>query len=334
MSNWPVFDAATGTRIGVMAAYLAIVAIFDPLFSLIVTAFRSRRSMRLVALLQNTNQFVLTICLVSGALIQPTAEGQAAARVVYTLLTFVIALWVYQRTRIDKRAIFPPIGSVLRQALSISYRPYWRFGVANALDKNLANGYVSLTVQFVGILAGPAAASYIQLGIKGLNKADFFTSAIFENLQAVIPQAVGRRDFARLWDRFLRILGVLTLAGLAIYGLVALLSPIFIVPIFGDEWYPVLPLIPAFCIFGVSTTIGSVFGPMYRAFDLMRPILIAKAMTLVLMAPVGLWLISNMGALGGVWMLNGLFVISIVLTAVVTLPVLRDHARQEVQAHA
>ncbi len=323
-------DSTNGARIGVMAIYLAIVAISDPLFTLFVTAFRSRRSMRLVALLQNLNQFVLTICLVSAALIKPTAEAQAMARVVYTLVILACALWVYRRYRQS----LPPLRAILQRALSVSYRPYWRFGLANALDKNLAGGFTSLPLQFVGILAGPAAASYIQLGIRGLSKADFLTSAIFENMQVIIPQAVGRRDFARLWDRFLRITGVLTLGSVVIYGMVALLAPIFLVPIFGDEWVPLLPLMPAFCIFGVATTIGSIFGPLYRAFDLMRSILIVKALTLVAMVPIGLWLIGELGTLGGVWMLDGLFVGSIVLTALVTLPVLRDHALQEVQAHA
>lgn len=326
-------DANIGARIGLMATLLAIVGIFDPLFNLFITAFRSRRSMRLVALLQNTNQFVLTVCLVAAALLQPTAEFQALARVVYTLLTFSIAVLVYRRHREDARAVLPNIRAVLSRVWGVSYRPYWRFGLANALDKNLANGYVSLTVQFVGILAGPVAASYIQLGIRGLNKADFFTSAIFENMQAVIPQAVGRRDFARLWDRFLRVLTVLTLGGLGIYIMIALLAPFFLVPIFGEEWLPLLPLLPTFCIFGLATTVGSVFGPLYRAFDLMRAILIVKVVTLLVMIPAGLWLISNLGALGGVWMLDGLFVLSVVLTAIVTLPVLRQHARQETQPH-
>jgi hypothetical protein len=58
-----------------------------------------------------------------------------------------------------------------------------------------------------------------------------------------------------------------------------------------------------------------------------------KVLTLLIMIPVGLWLITSLGALGGIWMLDGLFVLSIALTALVTLPVLRQHALQETPAH-
>jgi len=59
-----------------------------------------------------------------------------------------------------------------------------------------------------------------------LQKTNFFTSAIFENMQAVVPQAVGRGDYARLWRNFLRVMGILALGGLAFYTLVILLAPL------------------------------------------------------------------------------------------------------------
>jgi O-antigen/teichoic acid export membrane protein len=219
--------------------------------------------------------------------------------------------------------------AVLRRALSVSYRPYWRYGLESALDKNIATLFIHIPLQLVGILAGPAAASYIQLGLRGIQRTSFFTSAVFENIQAVVPQAVGRRDYQRLWANFTRVVAVLGLAGLVFYGLVILIAPLLLVPIFGEEWEPILPLLPAFAIYGLATTVGGVFGPLYRAFDLMREALSTKIITLLVMIPVGTWLIQQSGALGGVWMLNGLFVLSVLLTAGFTLPVLRRRAQQQ-----
>jgi O-antigen/teichoic acid export membrane protein len=96
----------------------------------------------------------------------------------------------------------------------------------------------------------------------------------------------------------------------------------------------VLPLLPVFCIYGLATTIGGVFGPLYRAFDLMREILVIKIVSLALCILPGWWLIAQMGALGGVWMLSILFVISVTLTALVTTSVLRRKAQPEVRIHA
>jgi O-antigen/teichoic acid export membrane protein len=278
--------------------------------------------------MQNINQLVLTVCLVSAALISPTAEGQVVGRIIYSITTLTAISFVYQRTRGDGPVPYPPLKAVLRRAINVSYRPYWRYGLESALDKNLATLFTHIPLQLVGIIAGPASASYIQLGLRGIQRTSFFTSAVYENIQAVVPQAVGRHDYARLWKNFLRVLGVLALGGLAFYVLVVLIAPLLLVPIFGAEWEPILPLLPAFAVYGLATTVGGIFGPLYRVFNLMRAALLTKMITLVVMIPVGVWLIQQAGALGGVWMLTGMFVISVLLTAAFTLPVLRQHAHE------
>lgn len=320
-------------QVGTLAAFLALMWLFDPIYALILTAFRSRRSMRTVGILQNINQLVLTVCMVTAALISPTPEGQVVSRIVYSALTLMVALVFYTRLRTHSKVPYPPFVAVIRRALTVSYRPYWRFGVENALDKNISELYTAIPLQLVGIIAGPVAASYIQLGQRGINRAGVLTSAIFDNMQAVVPQAVGRQDYARLRLNFMRVLGVLALGGLAFYGAFVLLAPLVIVPIFGEEWVPILPLLPVFAIYGMATTLGGVFGPLYRAFDLMWPILQIKVVVVLLMLPLGFWLVSQAGALGGVWMINGLFIVSIVLTALVTLPVLRQRAAEGGVAH-
>ncbi|MAS32485.1 MAG: hypothetical protein CL610_00675 [Anaerolineaceae bacterium] len=316
-------------QIGVFAAVLALSQLFDPIYNMFQSAFLSRRSMTQVAMMQNINQFVLTISLVSAALISPTAEGQVMGRLVYSVVTLAVIAVVYQRTRVYQSVRYPSLRAIFSRALTISYRPYWRYGLSTAVDKNISNLYVHVPLQMVGILAGPAAASYIQLGLRGIQRTGFFTSAIYENMQAVVPQSVGRNDYARLWHNFLRVLGVLTVAGLAFYGLLILLAPLLLVPIFGEEWAPILPILPAFTIYGLTITIGGIFGPLYRAFNLMREALLAKTAAFAVMLPAGLWLIPQLGTLGGVWMINGLLVISVGLTMVFTLPVLRQYALKE-----
>jgi O-antigen/teichoic acid export membrane protein len=315
-------------QVGALAAVLATAQLFDPIYNLFLNAFRSRRTMRQVAVMQNINQFVLTLCLVAAALITPTAEGQIAGRIVYSIVTLAVIGFVYQRTRNAGPVPYPTLKAVLRRAITVSYRPYWRYGLESALDKNLATLFTHLPLQLVGILAGPSAASYIQLGLRGIQRTSFFTSAVYENIQAVVPQAVGRRDYAHLWKNFLRVLGVLALGGLAFYALLVLVAPLLLVPIFGEEWRPILPLLPAFAIYGLATTVGGIFGPLYRVFDLMREALLTKIITLLVMIPAGVWFIQQAGALGGVWMLTGMFVISVLLTAAFTLPVLRRHAHE------
>ncbi len=316
-------------QVGSLAALLALILLFDPFYNLILTAFRSRRAMRLMGILQNLNQLALTISLVGAALLHPTAEGQVIGRLVYSVVTLGIALGLYQRTRQQHVVPYPTVLTVLRRVPGISYRPYWRFGLENALDKNIANLYTYLPLQLVGILAGPTAASYIQLALRGINKAGFLTSAVFENMQAVVPQAIGRGDYQRLWHNFMRVQGVVALGSVVFFGFVIVMSPLLLVPIFGEEWIPVLPLLPAFALYGVVTNVGGNFGPLYRALDLTQAAVLSKIAALVVMLPAGIWLINALGALGGVWMINGLLAVPVLIIASVTLPVLWRLAREQ-----
>lgn len=322
----PAFVWGGSAQIGRLAAWLSLSLLADPFYNLVVIALQSHRQMGALALLQNANQLVLTLCLVGGALLNPTPETLTAARLLYSFSTLLLALAVYSRLRERGGVAYPPARAVLAAAPRASYRPYWRFGFANALDKNLANLYTQLPLQLVGVFAGQAAVSYLQLALRGIQQAGLFTSAVFDNLQAVVPQAIGRGDYLRLWRNLRRALLALAVGGGLFYGAVALAAPLVIVPLFGQEWEPALPLIPTLAIYGVVTTVGGVFGPLYRALNLMRAALLIKAGTLAVGLAAGAPLILSWGALGGAWTVNGLFVGSVLLTAAAALPALRRRA--------
>lgn len=318
--------AAPG-EIGTMAGLLALTLLFDPLYGLVLLAFRSRRQMHTLAVIQNVNQVVLTACLVIAALANPTPMALIAARLAYSIITLVLVLVTYQRLRLRGKVPFPSIGAVVARVRTAPYRRHWRFGVANALDKNLADLSLQIPIQLTGILAGSAAVGHLQLALRGIQQTGLFTSAIFDNMQAVVPQAVGRGDYARLWRNFSRVLVVLTLGGVLFYVAVALFAPLVVLPLFGEEWLPALPLIAALGVYGVVTTTGGIFGPLYRAFYLMRGAILAKIVALSIMLPLGVAFVFYGGALGGAWAINGLYILSVGLTALVTLPELRRRAQ-------
>jgi O-antigen/teichoic acid export membrane protein len=131
----------------------------------------------------------------------------------------------------------------------------------------------------------------------------------------------------------LRVLVALGIGGLALYGVLALVAPFVIPPILGDEWTGAIPPLVVLTIYGAVTTVGGVFGPLYRAFNRMRAALIAKITALVVVIPFGVVLIQQLGsqnaALGGAWMINGLFTVSVGITGVVMLRELQKRGRQD-----
>lgn len=313
-------------QIGVLAALLALTMLFDPAYECVALALQARRSMRQLAILQNVNQIILTLSMIIAVIIRPDPLSLVYSRIAYSLIMALIAIGVYQRVRLSDAVDYPAIGPVLRRALSVRYA-HWRFGLAIAIDKNISNLYPPLIFQFVGIMAGEVAAGYLQLAHRGILQAGVFTSAIFDNMQAAIPQWVGQGDYARLSQNFLRVIAVLTLGGLVFYGGLALTAPLLLVPIFGEQWTPVLPLLTALVVYGIVTTVGGVFGPLYRAFNLMRTMIIIKLVSLAVMLLAGQVLVPQWGALGGAWMMNIVFLLSVGLTMIVVLRHMRYYVR-------
>ncbi|MEP7290364.1 MAG: oligosaccharide flippase family protein [Chloroflexota bacterium] len=341
------------SQIGIFAAWLSFAAVADGLYGLVIVALQSRRSMRALALMQNANQLALTILMIGAVIVSPTPEGLVAGRVLYSYSTLALAFFVYTRQRTQGQVSYPPLRAIFSRARTVSPRLYWRFGVANAVDKNLAELFIQLPIQLVGIFAGARAVGYLNLALNGITQAGVFTSAVFDNMKAVVPQAVGRRDYAGLRRNFTRVLLVLAVGGVIFYSALALLAPPLIPLVLGSRWLPAIPPLVALALYGAVTTVGGNFGPLYRAFGLMRRIIVIKAVALALVLPAGIILLqrltvgarindpllgahlippdlihSGAGALGGALIIDALFLITVALTALVTLPELKKRATQ------
>jgi O-antigen/teichoic acid export membrane protein len=333
-------------QIGVLAAMLGLTVLPDALYNLVITTLQSQRAMRSLAVLQNVNQVVLLLGTLAALLISPTPLGMVLSRVVYSVLTLFIAVGFYQRYRTTFSVPYPPIRTVLRRMLRVSPRPYLGFGFLNAMDKNIASLYTEIPLQLVGIFAGRTAAGYLELGFKALTIANTFTSAVFDTMQVVIPQTVGRRDFSALRQNFTRVLLVLGIGGILFYGLFALGTPLLIPLLFDPSWQPAVPAVATLAVYGIVTTVGGIFGPLYRTLNLMRSAILVKLIALVVILVPGwlhmqqighihtLWILPiavqadvpsvlQAGAISGAWMVNGLLTVSVLLTALFCLRALR-----------
>lgn len=285
----PPYAAATqgDAYIGWLAAVLAFTGPMDATVSLVTASLQSKRQMRALASLQTGSQVILSIAMISFVLISPTPEALIGARLTHSLAALAVSAILYSRLRKQGEITLPGLRTVLARALTVSPRPFWRFGVANAFDRNLANMMTQLPLQFVGMIGGPQAAGYLGLGLRGYAQVAVFTSALFDAMQAVIPRAVAKGEYGRLWGALWQ--AALALAGgsLLIYGAMALLAPAIIPALFGSEWIPAIPAIIVLAYYGGLTTVGGIFGPVYRALGFMRTAISAKLLAMALTLPLG-----------------------------------------------
>jgi PST family polysaccharide transporter len=318
--------------IGVMAAIYALVLFPDSLYTLVLITLQSRRLMRVSAALENVNQIMLTACIIGALLISPTLIGMVIGRLAYSISTMGVALLLYARGRNAGNMPFPSFRQIVERTRTVPLRPYLRFGFFISLDRSVASLFIQVAMQLVGIQAGKEAAGYLQLAMKAMQLPNTLTSAIFDNMQAVVPQAVGRGDFRRLWHNFTRVLLTLTLGSAAFYSAVIVfaltLGPAVVPLLYGSEWSPAVPLLAVLAVFGAVTTVGGVFGPLYRALNIVGKAAVVKAIALAVSVLPGIWLVSQYGAAGGAWMITLVYTLSVAFTALITLPVLRQRVEQ------
>lgn len=339
------------THIGWLAALLSLTVVPDMLYGLITTSLQSQRAMQRLVIVTNLNQLVLLICTLVALLLSPTALSMVISRITYSVSTCLMAVWFYERYRGDYAIPYPPVEKVVRHIGRAAARPYLGFGFLNAVDKNLAGLYTEIPLQLVGIFAGKTAAGYLELGFKALSIPAIFASALFDNIQVVVPQAIGRRDFVRLQRNFLKVLTALGFGAAAFYALFVVVVPIFVPLLFSERWLPAVPVVTALAVYGVVLAVGGIFGPLYRGLSLMRPIIVIKALTLIAVLIPGILILQQatafktvwavvsshlfidpqqqMGAVIGAWMVNALMFISAALSAAVSLPTLRRKAREQ-----
>lgn len=312
-----------------LAAVLSLTHPSEHLFRLFIITHSSRRRMQTVVKLQTLNQFMLTSTTIIAVIISQTALSVVLSRLVYSYTTLLVAALHYRHTRLDGAVPYPAFGEIARAVGSRRSQRDLQFGFSNALDKNLSTVFTVLPVQITGVLVGEAAAGYVGLALSITQRVNFFAASILDNLRAVIPQAVGKGDYVRLWRNFSQVILVLLGAALGVYGLYALVSPLFVPLLFGEDWLRVIPLIQIMAIFGAVSTVGGVFGPLYRVFDFMWGAMVIKIITLLINVPLGIWLIIHFGAVGGAWMIVLMFTVSVPLTVWLTLPELRRRVQHE-----
>jgi O-antigen/teichoic acid export membrane protein len=294
-------------------------------------ALQARRSMALASRLHVANQAVLSAFMIAAAVLVGTAPALVLARVAYSWVTMGLLLLAYTRAREADGFALPRLGALARQVFRQSPRPYLRFGIATALDKNLSNTAPSIMVQLAGAAGGPDAAGYLSLGLRVLSQLSVLTVGVLENLNAVVPQAVARGDYAALRRNYGRVLAVVGAAALGLYGLLALAGAPLLPLLFGPEWAPVVGVVAILAAYGAVTAIGGNFGVLYRVFNQVTGAILIKLAALGIALPLALaWMrgagdaraVAEAGAAGMVV----LFALSVGMTAIMTLTALRRRA--------
>ena len=324
VTRWFYTDAAS---IGMWSGLLSLRILGSSIYQLALICFRNHRLMRVVAILHALNQVLLLALVVLALSVEASLPSMVYARLAHAWLLMLLAVVLVWRLRAQSMPRLPTLRELATRLPYVTPHRDWRFGVMNALDKNLGTLFVKIALQWVGAVGGPLAVAPFALALRVIERITFLATGLFENMSAVIPRLVGAGEYGRLWYTLRRVQLALLGGSLVLNGLLFFILPLVVPPLFGaEESAGAVPLMRWLLLYATIVTVTGVFGPLYRAQRQVRLAALAKLAALALASLPAYPLISQHGALGGVLYIILLYAISGALTARFTLAELKRRA--------
>ena len=324
VTRWFYTDAAS---IGMWSGLLSLRILGSSIYQLALICFRNHRLMRVVAILHALNQVLLLALVVLALSVEASLPSMVYARLAHAWLLMLLAVVLVWRLRAQSMPRLPTLRELATRLPYVTPHRDWRFGVMNALDKNLGTLFVKIALQWVGAVGGPLVVAPFALALRVIERVTFLTTGLFENMSAVIPRLVGAGEYGRLWRTLRRVQLALLGGSLVLNGLLFFILPLVVPPLFGaEESAGAVPLMRWLLLYATIVTVTGVFGPLYRAQRQVRLAALAKLAALALASLPAYPLISQHGALGGVLYIILLYAISGALTARFTLAELKRRA--------
>jgi len=309
-------------EIGHMARLLFFIAPLGIMYGLVTTVLQSVRMMQQLTILESFMTILTSVFIISFVLLGLGIRGIVYGRVLATALSSVIGLLIYHRLRWQLGNALPSLRKALSRVRKAKVRKYLTFGFLIAIDKNIANLYTIVPVQLLGIYASPSSVGFFKLALGVITLPMALFNSIIRNLSSKLPEDMGRRDFRGLRQNFIKVTITSGLLSLIIIGLFVILVPYFVPFVYGEGYRPALSLIYLLVPYPIITAIGGGLGPLYRTLDKMGVAIGAKLITLAIMLPLGLVLISKTKEVGAALFVDGIFLFSIICTALWILPAL------------
>lgn len=312
--------------IGIWSAWLSLRILGNSVYQLVLMSIRNHRWMSLVSVLHVLNQLLLLVLVVLALNANATLSSMVYARVAHTWLMMSIALAIALRFREQEMPLLPRAHELIQRIPRVRLFHEWRFGIMISIDKNLGTFFVKIALQWVGAVGGPLAAAPLSFALNIMERLTFLTTGLFENMSAVIPRLVGAEEYRRLWFTLRQVQMALLAGSLILNGILFLIFPWVIPPIFGEQWLPAIPLLHGLLVYATIITVSGALGPLYRAQRQVRLAALAKAFALVSVSAFAFAFLNLQQAMHGVIYIVLLYAVSVALTIRFTLSELKRRA--------
>ncbi len=285
-------------EVGRWARWLSLPLLFDVPFSLIVLVLQGHRHMRRLVQVETTRVLLESIATVAVLAAGGALPGVIAVRVAASVTSALWAIRAYARLA-TRSTTMPPWSRLLGRMRSIRTSAQRRFGLAMAIEKNVANLGGQLPVLLLGALK-PGVVGYYVAAARVMAFPAPLVSAFARNLDVVLPFEAGR-GLASLRRAFTRATAWSGGLWAIVTTALLLVAPVVLVKLAGPAYTPALVVLPPLAVQSLAVGFGVGLSSVLRAMGKPAYGAALQALSLVVTVPIGILLIDRLGAPGAAW---------------------------------
>ena len=295
--------------IGLFAAIVVLASIISNLlFSVSQVAFQAERKIATATIFIFIDLFVrwgLSLLLVfSGYKIL----GAAIGHLIGSLIVFAIIGLSWNRL-LSANSLIPPLGQILRKAISVSWRKFIRYSFWVALDRNMATLFSFLPISLAGIYFVSSDVAFYKIPFGFANLALSLLGPISTMLNIEFPR-LREESLEKMRSSFLKVTFYSVIFSAFLVVCAAIISPVAFKILYGESFMPSVQYAYGFIIYGIFNGLGVGLGPMWRAINKVKVSILINTIVLAIGIPMGLYFLKHYGIWGGVWMVTAWFAVS------------------------
>jgi O-antigen/teichoic acid export membrane protein len=272
---------------------------FNSLFLLITKCTRNMRRHALITCLQPFFFLLFTLMFLFwfGGIAAPIWGSVAAA------YASPVSAYLFLRSNIRDHGIsLSPFRLKNHQSIT-SMKSYFSFSFILSLDKNITSLTSILPTLFLGAFSTPEAAGFFRIGMGYAGRSELFFKGIQANTMVKLSENKGKKELKQMKENYWAVRRVTSKMSIVLTIIFLAVAPLFVL-LYGGGYEGALPVMLILSVAFCSRGFFEGVFPFLKVMRWMNLCVYWKALTLVILIPVGIFLVQRFDAAGAaIWTL-------------------------------
>lgn len=229
-------------QVGVIARWLFIDGVVLGFYSLTGIIFQATRMMRNLAIYEAADSIIRTVAICSIVLSGGGLQAMIFMHIIISAMMSAVGLLLYKYYFLKGNKAFPEFNNIFQRIKTIRISDYISVGFKIRLGETIYQWIDLLPQNLLGIFARPEDVGYFRLAINIVKAPDFIFRALTRNLLPMLYEINANGGVRSIYSKYWIYSSILGIGSVIFFAFYALMLPLIILFIYGDEYSEVTEL--------------------------------------------------------------------------------------------